>query len=649
MPKIETRTNPENGKTEYFINYPVENLQSLEKLINTINSREDETTPIFITEPITLEYTTIPFVITIYNCIFENKITIQNCIFNGEFNFINNISEKSINLKDNIFDNIEFSNSTFKYNIQIINNTFKGDFNLFIATKFEDIANFNHCKFLGKTLNFTNAIFNGQTDFQNTEFAENTYSRFEGTKFNDKCHFMGSKFHGTTRFSCNFNDNVIFGLSTEDDKKKTEFFGKTSFAGTTFEKKVRFLSCIFHQHTSFNNTTFNDLVDFYGAIFKSPQQFSKTDFNSVAVFNYTVFEKEAQFIYCSNKPSSYINFQSSIFKKGLDISRSNFTCSMAFWGIQIDDNGILKAFSSQQYEEDFNTEDPENNNDPKDSVKTAQKLRESIRYIKNNFLSENNKIEALNFYKKEMEIYRKEISISKSKNSENKNTSEKEILHIATGIYIPLIIYLFNYENKALYWTFIFFVALSILLFFTIKYKNIIQYFKTNIIISLTALSFFIISIFSFSHYLYYYTGNFNSFLKLNFTSIFLYFFIFIFLFNSAKDNILLFFNKISNDFGTNWVQGVCFTIIMAGITFIVMAAVSGYTISLSENALQNSFISFLKIINILDLKPFDDKNKDSLFGNINSLTLLFLFIGRIFIGYGYYQTIQAFRKYGKS
>ena len=617
MPKIETRTNPENGKTEYFINYPVENLQSLEKLINIINSRKDETTPIFITQPITLkEDTTINFDISINNCVFENEITIQNC--------------------------------TFKYNIQIINNTFKGNFNLFIATKFEDIANFNHCKFLGKTLNFTNAIFNGQTSFQNIFFSKNTNFIFNKVKINRKCHFMGSKFHGTTRFSCNFNDNVIFGLSTEDDKKKTEFFGKTSFAGTTFEKKVRFLNCIFHQHTSFNNTTFNDLVDFYGATFKVPQQFRKTDFNSVAVFNYTVFEQEAQFIYCSNKPSSYINFQNSIFKKGLDISHSNFTCSMAFWGIQIDDNGILEAFSSQQYEEDFNTEDSENNNDSKDSVKTAQKLRESIRYIKNNFLSENNKIEALNFYKKEMEIYRKEISISKSRNSENKNTSEKEILHIATGIYIPLITYLFNYENKALYWTFIFFVALSILLFFTINHKNLIQDFKTNIVISLPTFFLIIIALLLFIYSLYFYTEDINNF-KLLVVFILVYISIFILFSNSAKDNILLFFNKISNDFGTNWVQGVCFTIIMAGITFIVMAAVSGYTISLSENALQNSFISFLKIINILDLKPFDDKNKDSLFGNMNSLTLLFLFIGRIFIGYGYYQTIQAFRKYGKS
>ena len=135
MPKIETRINPENGKTEYFINYPVKNLQSLEELINTINSRKDKTTPIFITQPITLKNITISLVTAIHNCVFENEITIQNCTFNREFNFINNIFEKSINLKDNIFDNIKFSNSTFKYNIQIINNTFKGDFNLFTALR----------------------------------------------------------------------------------------------------------------------------------------------------------------------------------------------------------------------------------------------------------------------------------------------------------------------------------------------------------------------------------------------------------------------------------------------------------------------------------------------------------------------------------
>ena len=53
-----------------------------------------------------------------------------------------------------------------------------------------------------------------------------------------------------------------------------------------------------------------------------------------------------------------------------------------------------------------------------------------------------------------------------------------------------------------------------------------------------------------------------------------------------------------------------------------------------------------LKIINIIDLKPFD---KDVSTQEVSELSYLILFIGRIFIGYGYYQTIQAFRKFGKS
>ena len=49
-------------------------------------------------------------------------------------------------------------------------------------------------------------------------------------------------------------------------------------------------------------------------------------------------------------------------------------------------------------------------------------------------------------------------------------------------------------------------------------------------------------------------------------------------------------------------------------------------------------------------LKPFDDENENSLFSESKDwFFYLILFIGRIFIGYGYYQTIQAFRKYGKS
>ncbi|MCQ4155647.1 hypothetical protein [Riemerella anatipestifer] len=56
-----------------------------------------------------------------------------------------------------------------------------------------------------------------------------------------------------------------------------------------------------------------------------------------------------------------------------------------------------------------------------------------------------------------------------------------------------------------------------------------------------------------------------------------------------------------------------------------------------------NFITGYLRFLNLTDWKYE--------FFNIKDLGLGYaiLFIGRIFIGYGYYQTIQAFRKYGKN
>ena len=49
-------------------------------------------------------------------------------------------------------------------------------------------------------------------------------------------------------------------------------------------------------------------------------------------------------------------------------------------------------------------------------------------------------------------------------------------------------------------------------------------------------------------------------------------------------------------------------------------------------------------------MKPFkESENSLVKLVNNNDTNNIILFIGRIFIGYGYYQTIQAFRKFGKS
>lgn len=160
-----------------------------------------------------------------------------------------------------------------------------------------------------------------------------------------------------------------------------------------------------------------------------------------------------------------------------------------------------------------------------------------------------------------------------------------------------------------------------------------------------------------------------------------------------STDKILLLANKFSNNYGTNWVKGLLFTMLSGFITYSTILYIekkinSTYSILLicflfvviiskTENIkeiLQKvSFVFFcclyvtilcfcntpfainwelfiehyLKVLNIIDLKPFE-KEENSIF-NLSGLSYLLLFIGRIFIGYGYYQTIQAFRKFGKS
>lgn len=58
-----------------------------------------------------------------------------------------------------------------------------------------------------------------------------------------------------------------------------------------------------------------------------------------------------------------------------------------------------------------------------------------------------------------------------------------------------------------------------------------------------------------------------------------------------------------------------------------------------------NNFIGdFINIHTFISWKDLKINHKE-----VTGISLLILFIGRIFIGYGYYQTIQAFRKFGKS
>ena len=116
--------------------------------------------------------------------------------------------------------------------------------------------------------------------------------------------------------------------------------------------------------------------------------------------------------------------------------------------------------------------------------------------------------------------------------------------------------------------------------------------------------------------------------------------------FSIEKDKIILWFNKNSNEFDTNWVVGVNFSLLVGCLTYftILLSINNNIVFDESPEGISNFLTSLVDVFNIT---KWD--NLEIIGVKLKGFSYLFLFIGRIFIGYGYYQTIQAFRKFGKS
>lgn len=104
---------------------------------------------------------------------------------------------------------------------------------------------------------------------------------------------------------------------------------------------------------------------------------------------------------------------------------------------------------------------------------------------------------------------------------------------------------------------------------------------------------------------------------------------------------IVLFLNGISNWFGQSYILGFIFTAIVGGLFFTWMLSYIGsfeYTTDVSQWQWQY-YVQYLNPTHRADFMKAVDKNPSQGFYILD-------FIGRIFIGYGIYQIIQAFRKY---
>lgn len=126
--------------------------------------------------------------------------------------------------------------------------------------------------------------------------------------------------------------------------------------------------------------------------------------------------------------------------------------------------------------------------------------------------------------------------------------------------------------------------------------------------------------------------------------------FLITFLFSLLSANsFVLWMNKYSNNFSRSWLRGVSFTMVVAALFFnlinywgIVGEDQRFFVINGEFNNFGVIWQYYLKMFSLIDFRDEFDGVKFNAWGST-----LFL-VSKIFIGYGIYQTISAFRKYGK-
>lgn len=106
-----------------------------------------------------------------------------------------------------------------------------------------------------------------------------------------------------------------------------------------------------------------------------------------------------------------------------------------------------------------------------------------------------------------------------------------------------------------------------------------------------------------------------------------------------SLDSIILVLNSLSNKHGQSWLRGIIFTLIIAfGFFILYIINISNFP---SFSKLIKDYILFISSFPKLQLEEFSELNKT---WNVS----LVIWLSRIFISYGIYQTVSAFRKYGK-
>ncbi len=272
----------------------------------------------------------------------------------------------------------------------------------------KDIENFRTEE--GKnSFDFTGVTFKCAMDFPgyfSKIIKENNFKEkasFEKAVFQKDVSFEKTQFLGDALFGgAQFSENANFHLA--------QFSEKASFWGTQFSENATFQLTKFSGNANFHLAKFSGNAKFWLAKFSGNANFWRAKFSGEADFQEAKFSENATFQ--KSQFSGNAQFRAAQFSRNADFEEADFSGDADFWITSFNKvyfNGtIFKIISRLRGAGAY--------------IKEGD--RETYRIIKDELLKFNNRIEALEYYKKEMKAYWQELY----KEKWYKNIGEKCIL-----------------------------------------------------------------------------------------------------------------------------------------------------------------------------------------------------------------------------
>lgn len=374
------------------------------------------------------------------------------------------------------------------------------------------------------------------------------------------------------------------------------FDSEVYFNNATFNEEVTFKGLKFKKNVDFGGCRFLKKVDFSNCVFE--EEFNPSSFESTVNFSHSVFKEDVMF--CGKHFDGFTDFSCTRFEKGLDFKDSVFEDELKFHDAILNGDSFFEGVEFKKKVNSWNL-----TCNKSISFKWAN-FREKANFSDMNVNSGKTNFHGANF-EKNAYFYNSDL---------NKLVLTKSV--IEKGVY-----FLDSKIEKANRETW------RIIKNEFIKQNNKIESLNYHAL----EMKEYEKELFGIKKKLKYSLFRFIRDFYLVFTK------------GDRTNKFVIFINRITNGFNLYPFRGISFTLIATlffYLSFIyVVQFEKEYELIYSIEYVGVNFKQILQFLNITDWKY-------SPFGWDYDWGYGVLFFGRIVVGFGLYQTIQAFRKYGK-